>query len=112
MCGLNFGLVEGAHVYPARAEGSPDTVWNGIALCRNHHAAFDRHLLWVDPHDRRIIVHPEIRARGRDDLPTKHFLDSTGVRLRELHRRTQRPRTEMFERRYAFAEGSYAWIFD
>ena len=33
--------MEGAHIIPVREEGSSDEVWNGIALCPNHHELFD-----------------------------------------------------------------------
>ncbi len=48
MCGLGIELVEGAHILPVSAPGSTDAVSNGIALCRNHHRAFDTHRLHID----------------------------------------------------------------
>jgi putative restriction endonuclease len=49
-------IIEGAHVIP-RAIGGVDDVRNGLALCRNHHWAFDRHLLTVD-HSLQIELTP------------------------------------------------------
>ena len=46
--------VEAAHVYPV-AEGGPDDLRNGIALCRTHHWAFD-HGWFAATDDRRILV--------------------------------------------------------
>lgn len=49
ICGLQLGLVEGAHIIPARVENGVDEVWNGIALCANHHKLFDASALIVTP---------------------------------------------------------------
>lgn len=65
MCGLDFGLVVGAHIYPASAPGSPDRIWNGLALCHNHHAAFDSHRIWVEPATTNIRIHPELLSTLR-----------------------------------------------
>jgi putative restriction endonuclease len=51
-------LVEAAHIVPD-AEGGPPVVMNGIALCKLHHAAFDRHILGVRP-DLTVIVRPDV----------------------------------------------------
>lgn len=49
ICGLGLGLLEGAHIVPVAWPGSTDETSNGLALCRNHHAAYDRGLLSVRP---------------------------------------------------------------
>lgn len=49
ICGLGLGLVEAAHIVPVAWPGSTDETSNGLALCRNHHAAYDRALLSVSP---------------------------------------------------------------
>lgn len=109
MCDLNFGLVEGAHIYPVRAPGSPDATWNGLALCGNHHSAFDRHLLWVDPLSRAIKFHPSIVRRTSDDRAGDLFVASTQQILSLPIRKADFPRAEMFEKRYAFFEDEYSW---
>lgn len=48
MCGLQGTLVQGAHIVAVRQEGSTDDVRNGLALCSNHHTAYDRGLLAID----------------------------------------------------------------
>ena len=47
MCGVQGRLVQGAHIVPVKAKGT-DEVTNGLALCRNHHGAYDLFLLAVD----------------------------------------------------------------
>ncbi len=105
MCGVNFGLVEGAHIYPAHAPNSPDTTTNGLALCGNHHIAFDRHLIWIHPEERTVKFHPHVEDRKHISPASTHFITSTFERLREPQAPRHRPIPDMFLRRYAhFAE--------
>ena len=68
LCRLrHIELLDAAHILPdAEPEGEP-VVRNGIALCRLHHAAFDRFFLAVRP-DRTIEVRPDILEES--DGPT------------------------------------------
>lgn len=110
MCGLNFGLVEGAHIYPVQAPSSPDKIWNGLALCGNHHAAFDRHLLWVEPQRRSIHVHPILLSAADTDDTARSFVGSTLPKLRPPVSRSDSPRADMFHKRYEFFEMKYEWV--
>ena len=47
-CGLQLNLVDAAHIVPVAYSASTDETSNGIALCKLHHAAFDRNLLSID----------------------------------------------------------------
>ncbi len=109
MCGLDFGLVEGAHIYPVSAPGSPDEVWNGLALCNNHHAAFDRHLLWVDPTSKAIKIHPDIVQDSPRSRPCRFFAETTYPSLGAPSAASDVPKPEMFLRRYEFFENNYRW---
>lgn len=44
ICGIQLNLVEAAHIVPVNDEGT-DEITNGIALCLNHHRAFDQGLI-------------------------------------------------------------------
>lgn len=77
MCGLGLNLVQGAHVYPASAPGSPDVVSNGIALCANHHVAFDRHEIAVLPPSMDVLFRPDILEQTERDPTARAFVDST-----------------------------------
>ncbi len=110
MCGLNFGLVVAAHIYPVAAAGSFDEVWNGLCLCPNHHHAFDNHRIWIDPDTGEIKAHPHLRTAT---TPGDRAIVDT------LHRTIQRPtdptghpRPEMFRQRYAQPDfrDRYDWI--
>jgi hypothetical protein len=109
MCGINFGLVEGAHIYPVQAPGAPDTIWNGLALCGNHHAAFDRHLVWIEPNTRDLRVHPVILSTADQDPTARNFVDGTLPQLRRTKSHLDEPRTDMFTKRYEYFEEKYSW---
>ncbi len=48
-------LLEASHIIADSRESGVPEVSNGLALCRLHHTAYDRHLLGIDA-DRRIHV--------------------------------------------------------
>jgi putative restriction endonuclease len=49
ICGLQLGLTEAAHIVPVAWVGSTDLTSNGVALCRNHHRAYDASLISITP---------------------------------------------------------------
>lgn len=108
MCGLGLSLVQGAHIYPASAPDSSDDVRNGLCLCSNHHDAFDRHLIWVDPDTRGIRLHPTVEAHAGEPA-VGAFMASTAERLRDPQPVTARPLPEMFRRRYDYFQERYDW---
>lgn len=110
MCQLASDLAVGAHIYPVEAPGSTDHVWNGLALCPNHHAAFDRHLIWVDPNSRQIRLHPSLHASSAWNRGAMHFVGSTGIQLTPPISAQNSPKPEMFLRRYQYFSGKYSWI--
>jgi hypothetical protein len=110
MCGLNAELVQAAHIYPAAAPGSHDEPWNGIALCPNHHLAFDRHMLAVSPSTRQIVFGPGIHDRVPDQPDLQAFVSRTYDFLAEPSDRAARPRMEMFTGRYKYFAPAYIWL--
>ncbi len=44
-CGVQLELIDAAHIIPVAASTSTDETKNGLALCKLHHAAFDRNLI-------------------------------------------------------------------
>ncbi len=109
MCDLDLDLIEGAHIYPAQAPGSMDEVWNGLALCSNHHRAFDRHRLRVDPVALDIELHPELLKASRINRTSRAFVEMTREQVRLPRESAAAPKKEMFQRRYEFFPGSYSW---
>lgn len=89
-------LLDAAHIVPDTEEGSKPTVNNGIALCKLHHAAFDKFIIGVTPdylievrqdvleeHDGPMLKHgikdlhsQRIVLPSRSDfMPNKGFLE-------------------------------------
>lgn len=80
LCSLRHAeLLDAAHIV-ADAQGEP-VVQNGIALCKIHHAAFDRFFIGIDPNHRVVV---------RGDLLQE--VDGPMLRhgLQELHGMTMR----------------------
>ena len=65
VCGLQLGVVEASHIVPV-ADGGTDEVTNGIALCPNHHKAFDLGLFLITP-DYKIFLRGDRTKRIRED---------------------------------------------
>lgn len=112
MCGLDAGLVEGAHIYPASAPGSADAVWNGVCLCPNHHKAFDRHLVWIQPGPaRQVELHPSLHEQATTNPGAASLVKATRPALSPPRLRDAIPREEMFVQRYDYFPGNYGWVF-
>jgi putative restriction endonuclease len=74
LCITQLGITEAAHIIPASVPESVDEVWNGVALCPNHHKLFDSRLFVID---QNLIV--------RVDQPRLDFLVETNREVgREL----------------------------
>lgn len=101
VCRLRRGeLVEAAHIV-GDAEGGEPVVTNGMALCKLHHAAFDRHILGVRP-DLQVVIRQDILDEV-DGPMLKHGLQGFhGQDLAVLpSRRAERPAAAFLERRWA-----------
>lgn len=109
LCGLGLGLVVGAHVFPASAPGSQDEVWNGICLCQNHHTAFDRHLIHIDPNSRAVSIHPDVHAAAVVEPAAGAFVATTAVTLAHTVGGAPDVNPLMFTSRYAHFEPLYDW---
>ena len=100
LCHLRYSeLLDAAHIVPdAESEGEP-VVRNGIALCRLHHAAFDRFFLTVRP-DYIIEVRPDVLEEI--DGPTlQHAIQGLHGQPIVLPKRlAERPAPEFLSERY------------
>lgn len=66
ICGIQLKLVEAAHIVPVKDDGT-DEVVNGLALCANHHKAFDDGLILLRPDGRLMLIEKksaELRRKG------------------------------------------------
>lgn len=67
VCAVQLEIVEAAHIIPVNDPKSSDDVWNGLALCPNHHTLFDA---------RRFIVRPNLAVQL--DSEALNFLEESG----------------------------------
>ena len=110
MCGLDADLVQAAHIYPVSAPGSRDEPWNGLSLCPNHHLAFDRHIVAVQPETREILFSPMVHSQV-DDIPAmRAFVQGTFARLADAQEKRARPTAQIFIDRYSFYHPEYEWM--
>lgn len=109
MCGLGLNLVQGAHIYPASAPNSPDVVPNGLALCANHHLAFDRHEIAILPPNMDVLFRPDILDQAEVDPTARAFVESTYSALSPPHRGSDVD-PEMLILRYEHFADKYDWL--
>ena len=107
LCGLRHQeLLDAAHITPDReTEGDP-VVSNGLALCKLHHAAFDRFFFAVRP-DYRVEVRPSILAEADGPMLVVGLQQIHGAVIRLPNRRSDMPDIDRLARRYeAFKRAS------
>lgn len=101
LCSLRHQeLLDAAHIIPdTDPEGGP-IVSNGVALCRLHHAAFDRFFFAIRP-DYVIEVKPAILAEHDGPMLVVGLQQIHDQRIYLPRRPTDRPDPARLERRYA-----------
>jgi len=100
MCKLRHQeLLDAAHIIPDSEERGEPTVNNGLALCKLHHAAFDRHILGVRP-DLIIEVRRDILDEVDGPMLRYGLQGMDGVRIVVPRSPSQRPRVDLLEERY------------
>jgi putative restriction endonuclease len=100
MCRLrHLELLDAAHILPDTHPRGLPVVPNGLALCKIHHAAYDRDIVGVRPD---LVV--EVRRDILDEIDgpmLEHGLkEMAGVRLSVPRQREARPHTDLLEERY------------
>lgn len=92
LCNVGYRLrgrgvgTEAAHIIPVEANGVIGDVRNGLLLCQNHHALFDRHG-WTIDEDLRVTVAPD--DDFRQSAKENHILAWEGKRLPNLPAREE-----------------------
>lgn len=108
MCGLGLGLVESAHILPVAARNSVDEVRNGLLLCANHHRAFDRHQIWIDPATLAMRIHPDVGQAASTAIDAA-WIGSMGSALGKPIDEAHSPDPAHLIARYRHFEGAYDW---
>lgn len=93
-------LLDAAHIIPDSDPDGEPRVSNGIALCKLHHAAFDKYFISVTP---EYIVEIRADVLAETDGPMlKHGLQGMhGLRLQLPTDRASRPDQDLLARRHA-----------
>ena len=101
VCSLAHGeLLDAAHIVEdGQPKGQPITV-NGLALCKIHHAAYDRNILGISPE--RVVSINEAILREVDGPMLKHGIQEFhGASLRVLPAKvSEQPDPERLMLRY------------
>jgi putative restriction endonuclease len=100
MCRLRHAeLLEAAHILPDGHPLGQPIVPNGLALCKLHHAAFDRHILGIRPD---LVVEVRLDILHEVDGPMlKYGLQEMRGRTIDVpHSGRLRPREEFLEERF------------
>jgi len=92
-------LLEAAHILPDSDPRGLPIVPNGMALCKLHHAAFDRYIIGIRP-DLHVEVRRDVLEEP-DGPMLKHGLQEFhGASILVPSRREQRPNAEFLAERY------------
>ena len=92
-------LLDAAHIIPDREPGGDPVVSNGLALCKLHHAAFDRHFVGITA-DYLVEVRQDIREES-DGPMLRHGLQGLhGQRIQLPRAADWKPDPERLARRY------------
>jgi hypothetical protein len=101
ICSMDLGLLDAAHIDPVENENSSDEVNNGIALCPNHHRAFDRGLIQLSADGEIRVNKTKLNELVEDARASalELFLSSLPKRIRLPVDPRDHPAPENFTRR-------------
>lgn len=92
-------LLDAAHIIPDREAAGEPVVTNGLALCKIHHAAYDRMFIGVSP-DYKIIVEPGL-LREEDGPMLRHGIQGLhGAKLVLPRKREDWPDRDRLAQRF------------
>ena len=92
-------LLDAAHIIPdSELQGEP-VVPNGLALCKIHHAAFDRHILGVRP-DLKVEIRADILEEVDGPMLKYGLQEMNGTKLFLPSSSRLMPGREFVEARY------------
>lgn len=92
-------LLDAAHITGDAAEGGDPVVSNGLALCKIHHAAYDRNILGIDP-GYRVQVSRALLDEVDGPMLRHGLQEMHGAVISVPQHRLARPDRDRLERRY------------
>jgi len=100
LCRLGHGeLLDAAHITPDREADSEPVVSNGVALCKLHHAAFDRFFFAIRP-DYVVEVRPSILTETDGPMLVVGLQQIHGNQIALPRRQVHLPDRDRLARRY------------
>ncbi len=95
MCRLRErDLLDAAHIKPDSAGGAPE-VFNGISLCKIHHAAFDVGVLGIHPTELRIRVRRDVLEQVDGPMLRHGIQGLNGEKIRKPRAVAHQPDPEL-----------------
>ena len=92
-------MLDAAHILPDKHPKGVPAVWNGLSLCKLHHAAFDQLIMGIRP-DHRIEIRTDI-LKEKDGPMLVHGLQGfDGKTISVPASAAQRPKPEFLEERF------------
>ena len=94
-------LLEAAHIIPDREERGVPEVFNGMALCKLHHGAFDSHIVGVRPDNLVVEVREDVRRQADGPMLVHGLQRCHGQPLIIVPSRAElQPRKDLLEEPY------------
>jgi putative restriction endonuclease len=93
-------LLDAAHIIPDGQPNGDPVVPNGLAMCKIHHAAYDRNILGVRP-DLVIEIRQDILSEIDGPMLLHGLQEMNGLSLTVPASRRSRPDRDRLEQRYA-----------
>lgn len=93
-------LLDASHITPDSEPGGEPRVSNGLALCKIHHTAFDRHFLGIDP-DGIIHISADLLAESDGPMLQHGLKDMHHGRISIPRRPVDRPNQDALADRFA-----------
>ncbi|HEY5221538.1 MAG TPA: HNH endonuclease [Microbacteriaceae bacterium] len=93
-------LLDAAHILPDSAHAGIPVVSNGLALCKIHHAAYDRNLLGITP-DHEVRINAELLAEVDGPMLRHGLQEMHGSTITLPKRRAERPSRDALAVRFA-----------
>ena len=102
VCSLNHReLLDAAHIIPDSQPNGDAVITNGLALCKLHHAAYDRNILGIRP-DYTVEIHHRLLDEIDGPMLRHGLQEHHGRQLMKLpSARKERPDTDRLLERYA-----------
>jgi putative restriction endonuclease len=92
-------LLDAAHIISDSKPGGDPVVQNGIALCKIHHAAYDRNLLGIHP-DYRVVINENLLYETDGPMLKYGLQDMHGASLSVPRQEASKPEKQRLAVRY------------